>query len=303
MGQFEDLINSVLQSGREEVSHEIREALSKNRGIRALTQPYRSGGRLSGVVVDALPATSAARTQAAVVFRKGFTLSLFSYGVGEEIQLNNTVGNGTRKATEADTNLQKGSETVGDETVIIDSLSMGQTGASVEYPAAALTAYADSDVLDAAKGGPQGAVLFDPSANIAPPEMFGPMYGENVLWQALAPNCDVVFNWDRERVQHLGTLEQMFCGSGQSLLRANGEPQPMARFMIPESRVWRAKGSGKGNSIFSLDITVRRSVVVPITLVRVAGATAGDFPLPTTVHCEMTARVHGLAIRPKAGNS
>lgn len=300
---YSNIVEQALSSGHDEAAEEIKQVLAAGGKLRAKTQPYRSYARLSGVVVDA----DAANGEAFAKFGVDTKADFFSYGVGGQIPTGLKSGThaASREATECDTNLVEANKTVGGELFVIDSMSAGQTDAALEYTDADLTtaAFTDSDVLDALRGGPNGASLYDPSANASVIELWGPLYGENVLWSALAPHCDVIIRWDRDQVEHLGTLEQFFCGSGMTYLRSNGEPNPLARFMLPEGRIWRPVGARGTHTLFSVELRVRRAVVVPISLSRFKAATSGNYPIPQTVHCGLTWRVHGLSVLPRSPSS
>ena len=91
----------------------------KNAGeaITCRTIPYQSTGVFQFDVVDAAVGTAPGAAYA--VARKNQVLTLFNYGVGDQIYLG---GSGNTRANEADTNLGEGSRTNGAEDFVIEGV-------------------------------------------------------------------------------------------------------------------------------------------------------------------------------------
>ncbi len=256
------------------------------------TIPYQSTGVFQFDVVDS--ALGTAPGVAYAVARKNQILTLFNYGVGDQINLGGTLAQ--TRATEADTNQGEGSRTNGAQDFIIEGVGFYARSARCVYTAGTGNLYtgtgkpADADVLSSLAG---DIPMYDPAAINMPPQAQSPFNLENGMFQSLIDLISVDFLFDRKRTEKIGTVNVMPCASAKSLLRANGTPENSNMYRIPEGYVWRR--AGQPDSEFTANLTLQRALVVPINGIVpyvVGGATA----VPTSIWLEVTMRLYGLAI-------
>lgn len=261
--------------------------------ITCRTIPYQSTGVFQFDVVD--QALTTAPGVAYAVARKNQVLTLFNYGVGDQIFLGG--GGGNTRATESDTNQGEGSRTNGAEDFVIEGVGFYCKSARVLYSAGTGNLYAgtgkpiDPDVLAALDG---DVPIYDPAAINVPPQVQSPFNLENGMFQALIDNISVDFLFDRKRTEKIGTVNVMPCASAKSFLRANGNPENHNLYRIPEGYLWRR--AGQPDSEFTANLTLQRQIVVPLNgiIPYVTGAAADAFP--TTIWLEVAMRLFGLAV-------
>lgn len=266
----------------------------KNAGqaITCRTIPYQSTGVFQFDVVD--QALTVAPGVAYAVARKNQVVTLFNYGVGDQIFLGGSVNT---RATEGDTNQGEGSRTNGAEDFVIEGVGFYARSYRVAYAAGTGNLYAgtgrpaDLDVLASLSG---DISVYDPAAINVPPQVQSPFNLENGMFQSLIDNISVDFLFDRKRTEKIGTVNVMPCASAKSMLRANGNPQNANMYRIPEGYLWRR--AGQPDSEFTANLTLQRSLVVPINgiIPYVTGAPIAN--VPTTIWMEVTMRLFGLAI-------
>lgn len=261
--------------------------------ITCRTIPYQSTGVFQFDVVDS--ALTTAPGVAYAVARKNQVLTLFNYGVGDQIYLGGAGGN--VRATEADTNQGEGSRTNGAEDFVIEGVGFYARSVRVAYAPTTGNLYGgtgkpvDPDVLASLTG---DLPIYDPAAINAPPQLQSPFNLENGMFQSLIDLISVDFLFDRKRTEKIGTVNVMPCGSAKSMLRANGNPENSNIYRIPEGYLWRR--AGQPDSEFTANLTVQRALVVPINgiIPYVTGAAADA--VPTTIWMEVTMRLFGLAV-------
>lgn len=261
--------------------------------ISCRTIPYQSTGVFQFDVVDA--ALTVAPGAAYAVARKNQVLTLFNYGVGDQINLGGTGGN--TRATEADTNQGEGSRTNGAQDFVIEGVGFYARSCRVAYSAGAGNLYAgtgkpvDADVLSSLAG---DLPVYDPAAINVPPQAQSPFNLENGMFQSLIDLISVDFLFDRKRTEKIGTVNVMPCASAKSMLRANGVPENSNVYRIPEGYLWRR--AGQPDSEFTANLTLQRALVVPINGIIPYVTGAAGAAVPTTIWMEVTMRLFGLAV-------
>lgn len=260
--------------------------------ITCRTIPYQSTGVFQFDIVDA--ALTAPPGVAYAVARKNQVLTLFNYGVGDQVYLG---GTGNTRATEADTNQGEGSRTNGAEDFVIEGVGFYARSCRVAYAAGGGNLYdgtgrpTDSDVLASLAG---DLPTYDPAAVNMPPQIQSPFNLENGAFQSLIDLISVDFLFDRKRTEKIGTVNVMPCASAKSMLRANGSPENSNVYRIPEGYLWRR--AGQPDSEFTANLTLQRALVIPINGIIPYVATAPAAAVPTTIWMEVTMRLFGLAV-------
>lgn len=261
--------------------------------ITCRTIPYMSTGVFQFDVVNF--AGGVAPGVGYAVARKNQVVTLFNYGVGDQIFLGGLGGN--TRATEADTNLGEGSRTNGAEDFVIEGVGFNCRSARMSYTAGTGNLYAgggiptDPVVLAALNG---DVPIYDPAATNMPPQFQSPFNLENGPFQSMIPLISVDFLFDRKRTEKIGTVDVMPCASARSMLRANGEPLMSNMYRIPEGYLWRR--AGQPDSEFTANLTLQRDLVIPINgiIPYVTGAAADA--VPTEIWLEVQMRLFGLAV-------
>ena len=260
--------------------------------ITCRTIPYQSTGVFQFDVVDSV--VTAAPGTAYAVARKNQVLTLFNYGVGDQINLG---GSANTRATEADTNQGEGSRTNGAQDFVIEGVGFYARSCRVAYAAGIGNRYngtgvpTDADVLSSLVG---DIPVYDPAAINVPPQAQSPFNLENGMFQALLDLISVDFLFDRKRTEKIGTVNVMPCGSAKSMLRANGSPENSNIYRIPEGYLWRR--AGQPDSEFTANLTLNRALVVPINGIIPYVDGSGEAAVPTTIWLEVTMRLFGLAV-------
>ncbi len=261
--------------------------------ITCRTIPYQSTGVFQFDVVDFAAGTAPGNAYA--VARKNQVLTLFNYGVGDQINLGG--GGGNTRANEADTNQGEGSRTNGAEDFVIEGVGFYARSVRAQFAAGSGNLYGgtgvpvDIDVLASLNG---DLPVYDPAAINMPPQFQSPFNLENGPFQSLLDLISVDFLFDRKRTEKIGTVNVMPCGSAKSMLRANGEPNNSNVYRIPEGYLWRR--AGQPDSEFTANLTLQRALVIPINgiIPYVSGAAADA--VPTKIWVEVTMRLFGLAV-------
>jgi hypothetical protein len=260
--------------------------------ITCRTIPYQSTGMFRFDVVNS--ALTVAPGVAYAVARRNQVLTLFNYGVGDQIDLGGTV---QTRATEADTNVGEGSRTNGAEDFVIEGVGFYCRSMRAQYAAGTGNLFVgtgtptDLDVLGSLSG---DIPMYDPAAINMPPQFQSPFNLENGPFQALLDLISVDFLFDRKRTEKIGTVNVMPCGSAKSMLRANGEPLNSNIYRIPEGYLWRR--AGQPDSEFTANLTLNRSLVIPINGIIPYVTGAAIDAVPTTIWVEVTMRLFGLAV-------
>jgi hypothetical protein len=256
----------------------------------AKTKPYKSSQQFQWNVVDALPGGAA--TMAHAILRVNTLVTWFAYKLGDQIAYG--PAGSTRLAVESDTNLSKPRQTNGVEDMVIEGISATCKSARVQYTT---TIFTGTDPDDVAAFLGQRAI-YDPAALDSPPQLWSPVNGEMVLFEAMKPLCAIEFEWDRRRVEKIGTLDEIPEGGAKSFLHASGDPRTDNRYRIPEGYLWRREG--QPDSEFITRGTIAEAVVVPISLVATQGGAA--LQLPVSLFIDVTIRLHGLALSLPSAN-
>lgn len=236
-------------------------------------------------------------SMAHAVAKAGQTLEFFGYKISDQIPYG--PGNSVRIANDADTNLASGRHTNGQEDFIIEGMSLTGAATRVSYDAelAAVSGAIDPDVLDAYRG---KAPMLDPASLVAPPQVNSPFNLENALMTAVLPHVSFEIEFDRRRKEQIGTLDQIPEGGGKSYLRANGDPRTDNRIRFPEGFCWR--GEGRPDSEMVVRATLRKAVVIPISLVTVDAISNQGVQVPTGIFLDLALRVHGMSLGPLSRN-
>jgi hypothetical protein len=209
---------------------------------------------------------------------------------------------------EDDTNISKPRSTNGSEDYIIEGMSVTSRSVRAAFLAVDITAMnallgiqtsgaavaPDADLTGLQTG---QVPIYDPGALLIPPQVQSPINLENTLLSAIAPHIGIEFEWDRGRVEKIGTLDQVPEGAAKSFLRANGDPRTDNRYKIPEGYIWRR--DSQPDSEFIVRGTLLRSVAIPVSGITfpsgVSGTPTGR--MPAIVSLDLCLRVHGLAVK------
>jgi hypothetical protein len=260
-----------------------------NTNYEAKTKPYKSSQQFTWNVVDPFPATA---TMAHAVLRLNFLVTWFGYKLGDNISYGPP--GVTRIAVESDTNLSKPRQTNGVEDMVIEGISATCKSARLDYSTTVFTG-TDTDDIAAYLG---GRPIYDPAALASPPQLWSPFNSEMVLFEAMKPMTAIEFEWDRRRVEKIGTLDEIPEGGAKSFLHSSGDPRTDNRYRIPEGYMWRREGMP--DSEFIVRGTVAEAVVVPVSLIApTAGATLIK---PNNLYIDITIRLHGLALSLPSAN-
>jgi len=260
-----------------------------NQPYEAKTKPYKSSQQFQYNVVDALPGSA---VMAHAILRVNFLVTWFSYKLGDALPYGPAGVN--RIAVESDTNLSKPRQTNGVEDMVIEGISATAKSLRVEYTTTIFTG-TDPDDIAAYLG---TRAIFDPASLMAPPQMFSPFNLEVPLFEAMKPITAIEFEWDRRRVEKIGTLDEIPEGGAKSFLRASGDPRTDNRYRIPEGYMWRREG--QPDSEFIVRGTVAEAVVVPISLIATQGGST--LQKPNNLYLDVTVRLHGLALSLPSAN-
>jgi hypothetical protein len=261
--------------------------------FEATTVPYHSTQSLKFEVVEDDKAPGAPSGGVAfMVARAGQVLRFFSYGKNDSIDLG---GSANTKATEAETNLVKGSSTNGAQDFVIEGVGLSMRGLRVENEAtnsldgegAAIT---DKDVVAASTG---DRPIYDPGAIWIPPQLQSPFNLEQGIFQSVLPHLSLQFGFDDRKFFKLGLADMLPQAGAQSFLRANGVPDSANRYDIEEGFIWRKDGTP--DSEFQATLTLERAVVIPINLVTFGSETATVLT-PQNVWIEILMRLFGLSL-------
>jgi hypothetical protein len=256
----------------------------------AKTKPYKSAQQFIFPVVDAFPI--GAIVMAHAVLRQQTQAEWFSYKLGDNIPFG--PAGVTRTALEGDTNLSKPRQTNGVEDFVIEGISATCKSRRIDYPATSFTG-TDPDDISAYAG---GKVIYDPASLMSPPQMMSPNTGEDALFEALKPVCAIEFEWDRRRVEKIGTLDEIPEGGAKSFLRASGDPRTDNRYRIPEGYLWRREG--QPDSEFITRGRISEAVVIPISLIGTLGSAI--LVKPNNLYIDVVIRLHGLALSLPSAN-
>jgi hypothetical protein len=275
----------------------ILEAYQKaGQAFSASTKPYKSTVAFSFQGANTITASSVRW----LIARPGQRFEWFGYKIADQVPGDPPAG-GYRPATEADTNLSKARTTNGAEDFVIEGISASCRSVRLSYATAdggagnatALGAdLTDSDVILAVNG---RAPIMDPGALYAPPQVQSPFNLENALYRALSPHIAVEFEWDRNKVVKIGTLEQIPEGGANSYLRASGEPSTNDRYRVPEGYLWRREG--QPDSEFIPRGTVTEPVCLPILSVSLPSSVTVAVATVGRVWLDVLIRLHGLSVK------
>jgi len=263
--------------------------------IVARTIPYHSTGVFKGTVVDA--DTSIPPGVAFLKFAKNQQVIFFSYGIGDQIDLGGTA---FQTASEAETNLAKGTSTNGAQDFVIEGVGFHCRGMRVQYPTGAIpyTQVTDAAVQQMLLG---NNPIFDPAAIIMPPQGQSPFNLENGIFQSLLGQCSLTFLFDQQRIEKIGTLDILPQAGAQSMLRANGVPENSNRYRIPEGYLWRK--DGLDDCELTVTATLRNDVVIPINrITNYKDVEATSNYAPTQISLECVMRLFGLAVNMPSQN-
>lgn len=218
------------------------------------TKPYHSTRTLRLDLVD-----HDDTAQYAYLIARPQKLEFFAYGVGDNVRF----GSVQRTANDADTNLAKSRSTNGAADLVIEGIGFHCRGYRAEDGSAAPFdgGGADTDVVAAIAG---ERPIVDPSSIYLPPQVYSPFNLENAIFNGLLGYLSVELEWDRGRVEKLGTMDLFPQAGGASLLRSNGLPASKNRYAIQEGYLW--KGDGKADSELIVRVQLEEAVVIPVTL-------------------------------------
>lgn len=262
----------------------------------ATTKPYKSTKSLVGSVVDS------GNGVAFAVFSPQ-TLTFFDYQIGQN--LSDGFG-GTFNAPDSYTNMQKAAQTNGATRFVIEGISTSYRNARCQYAQAAVPAQVSNPFVDAFIAGNAGAGVTgtpppqgtDAAAILLPPQLHSPFNLEAAIAQAAAKASSVYVQFDQERLDLIGTLDEFPPGGADSYLRAIGAPEHSNRYRIPEGYIWRE--AGQPDSTLNVIMNLREPLVFPLSLVSLPGSETPA--VPQKVALDIQIRLHGIAVRPPSGN-
>lgn len=284
---------------------EILSAYMKDGGrFVATTKPYKSIQTVLFDIVDAFPA-GGAPSMAHAVAGRGQELRFFSYAIGEAVT--DKLTSRAFNAPGSWTNQGKSSETNGATDMVIEGISVTYRPPRFLYDTAQVNpaTLGNPAVKSFYTGiGQPGSdaippVAVDPAALASPPQVGSPFNLEQAFASAISQAMSVSFQWDREKTDFIGTMEEMPTGSASSYLRASGEPRTDNRYKIPEGYAWRK--AGQPDSTFNAVVRLEESVVIPVSLVPLFGTTA-PLVLPSKIAVDVIMRLHGLNVRKPSTN-
>jgi hypothetical protein len=279
-------MTAVFSTTRERMLEAYKKA---NQEVICHTIPYHSTGVIAFDVVD--PSVAVPPGVAFAVARRNQAITLFDYGVGNEVNLG---GSGNKRATDAETNLAKGHSTNGAQDYIIEGVGFSCRGMRLAYSGAQLTALqalvADADVEAMLLG---DRTIYDPAGIVTPPQMQSPFNLEQGMFQALLAQTSVEFLFDRKRVEKIGALDLLPQAGANSFLRANGVPESSNKYRIPEGYVWRK--DGQADSELEVNLRLQNAVVVPLNNLITWDVGATNV-YPTTIWLELKMVLFGLGI-------
>lgn len=278
----------LFRTKREELIESFKNA---GKPFVATTKPYKS---TKTVVFDVVDGGNGVAYAVAAAQQHNF----FDYNIGGAVA--DGFG-GNFQAPDSWTNMQKASQTNGATRFVIEGISMVYRNARFQYPANSLGVGVTNAIVKAWAYGANGAVPpqgLDPAALVAPPQLHSPFNLENAIAQSFARCCSVYFQFDQERTDLLGSLDEFPEGGASSFLRSNGQPRFDNRYRMPEGYLWRE--AGKPDSSLNVQVNLRESIVIPLTLIIPPGAEAVITPTKLAIDCTM--RLHGLAVRPPSDN-
>lgn len=266
-----------------------------NEPFSASTKPYKS---TVGFVYSGTN-TIAASSVRWLVARTGQRAEWFGYKIADPVPQNPLPAAGYRVATEADTNLSKARTTNGAEDFVIEGMSASCRSTRISYNTAdgGASSVAGSDIGDADVNScfNGGEPILDPAALYAPPQVHSPFNLENALYRAISPHIAVEFEWDRNKVVKMGTLEQIPEGAANTYLRASGEPSTNDRYRIPEGYLWRREG--QPDSEFIVRGTLTEPVCVPILSISLPSSVTPAVATIGRVWLDIVMRLHGLSVK------
>jgi hypothetical protein len=261
-----------------------------NQPFQASTKPYKSTVAFGFNAVNTITAASVFW----MVAPSGTPLTWFGYKIADVVPTSGpgTLGAGYRTANEADTNISKARTTNGAEDFVIEGMSCSARSQRVAFSPSP-PAITDTDITQGIFG---NRPIYDPAALYVPPQIQSPFNLENGIFRALQPYIAVEFEWDRQRIVKMGTLEQIPEGGANSYLRASGEPSTNDRYRIPEGYIWRREG--EPDSEFIVRGTLQDSLIIPMLRIAVpTSATVADVENPISFWQDVTLRLHGLAVK------
>jgi hypothetical protein len=261
-----------------------------NQPFTASTKPYKSTVAFGFNGVNLISAA----TVFWMVAPAGVPLGWFSYKIADAVPFSGpaSIFGGYRPANEADTNISKARTTNGAEDFVIEGMSCSCRSQRVGFTSS-LPDIEDPDLITGLQG---NRPIYDPAALYVPPQIQSPFNLENGMFRALQPYIAVEFEWDRQRIVKMGTLEQIPEGGANSYLRTSGEPSTNDRYRIPEGYIWRREG--EPDSEFIVRGTLQDALIVPMLEVAVPStSTVADPRFPIAMWLDVTLRLHGLAVK------
>lgn len=259
----------------------------------ASTKPYKSTVSFVGQVVNNIDAAGVSF----LVFPQNQRLEWFSYKLNDQVPGNQTTLPNYRPALESDTNVSKARTTNGAEDFVIEGMSATCRNTRVQYDTlgtALPSGFTDVNVIF----GMNGLIsMLDPGSLVTPPQVNSPFNLEQALYRAISPHIAVEFEWDRQRVVKMGTLEQIPEGAANSYLRASGEPSTNDRYRIPEGYLWRREG--QPDSEFIVRGNLVEPVIVPLLNITLPTSSTGTQTArpPAFVYLDVVLRLHGLSVK------
>jgi hypothetical protein len=265
----------------------------------ATTRPYKSTVQFTFDVVVGLGGPPTVMAHA--ILRANQNVEWFGYGIGDQIP--NGPAGVFRRAAGDDTNQSRGRRTNGVEDFVIEGISLTRKGIRIAYPdadvPAAVTASNDPDVIGMYEGTTESD---DPGSLLFPPEAESPLTLRDVFGQAILPQCAVQFVWDRRRFIPIGTADQIPEGGAKSFLQANGVPETMNRYKIPEGYVWRRTDKPDGDFVAQGQIGNPRGI--PVTNIALSGSIdPADLVQASQIFVDVAMRVHGLGLAQPGQNT
>lgn len=277
----------------------------------ANTRGYWSTAYLSGVVEAAVTPTEAGVVPGALRFPTQ-AVTLFSYGVEDDVPCGKlqgaTVPIPDIEATESDTNVSARKSTNGAEDFCFEGMSVARKGLRFVFLP---EQFADGASLAWLDGVPTGTNLQNAGGVVHDASAAGALTGsleagfhqEDAVYPYLWPDLTFNAQWNRKRLELIGTGAHLAQGGGASWLRSHGLGTTDNRLSIPEGYIWRR--DGQTDSDLGVVARLESDVSVIYSLPAVLLSEDPDvFGLvrPYYVLAGFQVRLHGISFDYPSGN-
>lgn len=276
----------------------------------ANTRGYWSSAYLTGLT-DATMAPTAAGQVPSVVRFPAQAVTLFSYGVEDNVPVGKPEGFGSLaiEATEADTNVSARKSTNGAEDFCFEGLSIARRCLRWGFSSNAFGAegpfnFLDTEFTETILTQAAGVFHDATAAGYFTGSLEAGYHQEDAVFPYLFPEVTLNAQWNRKRLELIGTGSHLAQGGGASWLRAHGLATTDNRLAIPEGYIWRRDGQTDSDLavVMRLEDDVAIGYGVPAIQTAagppaVFAATAPDFIL-----AGVQVRLHGISFDYPSGN-